>query len=311
MTLHSIRFCVYACCALLTWPVRAAVNLDYVVEHLSEVAMDNSLALLPLWSASEVSTSRWKGVAQVAYNDIESHSMTLSGSPISVAVSYRFRDRWSLRGAAFFNHGELSGTGFFELAPTFLVSQPPLMLPAAAQFVLDGSVTHQGFAMSAHRENAGGWFDGSVWTFGMVWERLQLEDVFANYVLLSGNDVGAHGVVDYSANYSFFTPFIGMQWRVQRGNWLLVPHWHYAVPMPRRGFAAAISGPGFSLSGDSGAAGNGKYVSDWLLTAGISIVHRRSGIGVDLGTSIAQYLIEPFTHNGVDKNWVLAVSVEF
>lgn len=273
--------------------------------------MDNSLALLPLWSSREANTSRSNVVAQVGYNDIESHSMALSGTSISVAASYKLRDRWSLRGAAFFNHGELSGAGLFDLSPTFLTSQPPLMLPAAAQFSLNGSVIHQGFAMSAHRENADGWFGGSVWTFGLAWERLKLQDAFANYVLLSGNDVGARGVVDYSATYSFTTPFIGMQWRAQLGDWMLVPHWHYALPVPRRGFAAAISGPAFILRGDSDAAGNGKYVSDWLLTAGVSIVHRRSGIGMDLGTSIAQYLIEPFTHNGVDKNWVVAVNVEF
>lgn len=306
------RICI-SVAVLATFKADALENLDYVAEHLFEVAMDNRLATLPLWSSAEFSKPEWRFTAQLGYDWIESGSVSIAGERIAFAVERAFGSSWAVRGIVFSDSMGFSGTaGEALLSPSYLSTSIPLAVPATARFGnLSGEMTHRGISISASRSVDRGWLQSSAWTIGLAFEQLRNNDYRAAFTVLDGATAGATGTVDYSAEYSFVTPFVGMQWRLQHGDWIITPHWEYFLPIPRRGFVGAISGPGFSSSGNSGTAGYGKYVSDQLLTAGCAITHGRSGLTFDLGTTLVQYLLEPFTHNGVDKNFVLSIGVEF
>ena len=85
------------------------------------------------------------------------------------------------------------------------------------------------------------------------------------------------------------------------------PHALLAVPLPRRGIAGRITGPGFELSGDTASAGNGKHFGDVALALGFDFVYEPWGLSVDIGSTISQALLERQVHRGVDRTWLVSV----
>ena len=309
----DLRWIVLAISILQATRAAALENLDYVAEHLPEVAMDNRLATLPLWSAREFAQTEWRFTASAGFNSVGSRALRLDGEMLSVAIERVLNASWSVRAVAFDDAMRFSGVfGDALLNPTYLTSPPPLALPTTARFdALSGDAIHGGVGIAISRAIERGWLSGARLTAGLLWERQDLKNYRAAFTIIDGASAGASGSVDYSARYSFLTPFVGMQLRVQRHRWTIAPHWRYMVPLPGHGFVGEIAGSGFALSGDSGQSGFGKYVGDQLLTAGCTFIHMPSGISLELGATIAQYFLEPFTHNGVDKNFVVSIGIEF
>jgi hypothetical protein len=79
------------------------------------------------------------------------------------------------------------------------------------------------------------------------------------------------------------------------------------MPLPRRGMAGRITGPGFDLAGNTADNGAGKHFGDPAISVGFDVTYRPWNLSVDVGATAAQALLEPIAHRGVTTNWVLDV----
>jgi hypothetical protein len=140
---------------------------------------------------------------------------------------------------------------------------------------------------------------------GIEWQHLRLEDFATSYRIESGGSTGASGTIDFSGSYTHIAPMAGISATWARSNWRLSPHALFAFPLPRRGVVGRIVGPGFDLAGDSDANGFGKHFGDPFLAIGCEIEYRPWHVSVDLGALVAQRLIEPAVHRGIDQDWLI------
>ena len=71
----------------------AIESIEFVQEHLAEIAMDNRYATLPLWSkAAAEADARWQFTPQVTYAKTQTGELTIDGAPptvVDVASSTR------------------------------------------------------------------------------------------------------------------------------------------------------------------------------------------------------------------------------
>jgi hypothetical protein len=81
--------------------------------------------------------------------------------------------------------------------------------------------------------------------------------------------------------------------------------------LPRRGVQGRITGTGFDVCGDTADAGNGKHFGDPFLALGMGVTYHPSGLTLDIGSVVAEALIEPIAHKGIDRNWILSLDWRF
>lgn len=300
-------------CALVTvfGGVTAAVgaeSIEFVGEHLSEIAMDNRYATLPLWNECNRARGR-DSCASYSAGYALTHSGTLSidGPMLAASFIHPVGKRAKLSAFMFFDNLALAGGN--ERRPLdVLFANPPLALPAGAQFTgLDGSARHFGGGLAFNRTADLHWRPRLEWTAGLLWERVALRDYAFDYHILDGPDTGFRGTLDYSTNYTHVTPFVGAGWFRSRGAWGLTPHFQLAIPLPRRGIAGRITGPDFDLAGNTDTNGRGKHFGDPSLTLGLDFTYLPWGLTIDLGSTLSQSALEPFIHEGVRHNWLLSL----
>ena len=94
-------------------PADAKEDIEFVAEHLPEVAMDNRYATLPLWGAAFNEARHWSFAVQAAYSQTRTGDLEIKGPMFSIAVRRDLNDRWSLNGFAFFDDLRLSATSRF------------------------------------------------------------------------------------------------------------------------------------------------------------------------------------------------------
>src|ERR1044071_982528 len=99
-----------------------------------------------------------------------------------------------------------------------------------------------------------------------MWQRVRLSNYDVSYRVLDGPDTGAAGTLDFSATYSFLTPFVGLHKEFGRGDSRFAPHVQFAMPLPRRAMTGRVTGPGFDLAGDTASFGAGKHFGDPSIT---------------------------------------------
>lgn len=295
---------VLMCCA----NAYAKHDIEFVAEHLPEVAMDNRYATLPVWTAmTSTPDDGWTFAAQGSFNQASAGGLEVSGPLLSFAVSRPLSSRWSVTALGFADELALSGDDERDLQTLFAPSTP-IARPVAARFEgLDGSVHHYGvgFALSAASDR--GWLGAHRWVAGLLFEDVDLRDYSWNFTILEGPDAGTRGVIDFDNDYRHFTPFGGLQLVREHGDWIFSPHALVALPLPRRGWVGHIATDQFDIHGDTADVGNGKHFGDPSLTLGFDITYRPAHLSVDLGTVLTQALLEPFVHAGIDTNWVLSV----
>jgi len=199
-------------CALVTvfGGVTAAVgaeSIEFVGEHLSEIAMDNRYATLPLWNECNRARGR-DSCASYSAGYALTHSGTLSidGPMLAASFIHPVGKRAKLSAFMFFDNLALAGGN--ERRPLdVLFANPPLALPAGAQFTgLDGSARHFGGGLAFNRTADLHWRPRLEWTAGLLWERVALRDYAFDYHILDGPDTGFRGTLDYSTNYTHVTP---------------------------------------------------------------------------------------------------------
>jgi hypothetical protein len=289
---------------------RAVESIDFVGEHLAEVPMDNRYATLPLWARwNEVAPPSWQLTAQSGYAQTHTGSLAADGLMVSLAAGRRIAGDWQLTGLVFLDDLDLSsGTERRPLEAQF-AQGVPLSLPAPAEFTgLSGSARDFGVGLAIRRTASFRLWHAYEWTAGVLWQRVALSDYSFNFRIVDGPDAGSTGVVDYSANYSHITPFAGIAWPREFGNWGITPHVQAAIPLPRRGVVGRISGPGYDLAGDTGSALNDKPFGDPSITIGMDFSYRPWNLTIDLGSAVTQAVLEPLIHEGIDRNWLISMS---
>jgi hypothetical protein len=287
-------------------------DIEFVAEHLPEVAMDNRYATLPVWSSRLAEPGATQPELTVGYSRIGTGELRLAGPTLGGALHRRLGERWSATAFGFYDRQAFSGSGDERPLRTLAVPGVPLPLPAPATFdSRGGHATHVGAGLAFEREVRGRWLGEHAWLFGVQAEQVQLRGYAFDYRLLGGTATGATGRIDFDGDYTHLTPFAGVEFPRRHGRWTLAPHALLAIPVPRRGIQAHVVGPGFDLSGDTDRAGRGKHFGDPSLALGIGATYEPWGLSVDLGSTLTQATLERVVHTGIDSNGSLAFGWRF
>lgn len=285
----------------------AAEDIEFVAEHLPEVAMDNRYAALPVFTESATSTGSWSFVAQAGYADTATGDLGIAGPMLSAAIARRLNASWTVGSFVFLDDLSLSGTSDLRPLQTLFSPQTPIERPVETRFEgLDGRMHHYGVGLNVSFERDNGWLGVHHWVGGLLWERIELRDYRFGYEVLEGASVGVSGQIDFDADYQHITPFLGVQLPRRGVRWAFAPHALITWPVPRRGVIGHITGPGFDLRGDTEKVGNGKHFGDPSLTLGLNVTYLPANLSFDIGALITQRLFEPLIHDGVESNWVVS-----
>jgi hypothetical protein len=280
---------------------QAKEDIEFVAEHLPEVAADNRYATLPVWNAT-TPPDRWSTAVQAAFARTRAGNLQIGGPMFSVAASRAIAPRWT--GTVFAFADLLSFSGSQDLRPlqTLFAPDVPIARPVDASFDgLDGRMRHYGAGIAIGTRH---------WIAGVLLKQISLRDYRWNFTILAGDAAGTRGGIDFDADYRDVTPFLGLQTVRERGDWAFSPHALVALPVPRHGFVGHIETAQFDLHGDAADAGIGKHFGDVSVTLGFGVTYRPARLTLDIGTALSQRLLEPHIHKGVDSNWVLSLTLQ-
>lgn len=299
----------------VTTPVRAAIpnpdpeDIDYIAEHLPESGQDARFVALP-WPAERFRRGDWQTTVEGGYADTAASFMTLDGPMIAASAAYSFRDGWALAGMGFYDSLKISGgRGREILNPTF--ARPPLDLPEQADFSNPrGDYLYTGAGASLLWNGSGAAADRWLtFTAGVLWTRLELDGFQMDYQVATGQSAGARGVLDHSSTNDYATPFVGLQQtRLIGERFSIAPRILAAAPLPKGDFTGRITGPGFDLGGKDATSGRGTNIGDPFVALGLEILHRPSGLGVDLGGAAYFAGAEGIVHKGVSRALTLQIA---
>lgn len=260
--------------------------------------MDNRFATLPVWNTSQP-TEGWTLAAQAAFGSASAGKLENSGPMFSVAASRALSRRFAGTVFAFADLLSFSGDNEFRPLRTLFAPTSPIAGPVDARFDdLDGRMRHYGAGFSVGTQR---------WIAGVLFQQIELRDYRWNFEVLAGDAAGTRGQLDFDADYRHITPFFGMQWVHERGNWTFSPHGLIAVPLPRRGFVGHIETAQFDVHGDPADTEVGKHFGDPSVTLGLDVTYRPARLTVDIGSVLSQALLEPKIHHGIENAWVLSV----
>jgi hypothetical protein len=308
---------VLAALLLIASPVLAAIpnpdpeDIDYIAEHLPESGQDARFLALP-WPAGRLEAGRWQTSVQAGYAETAASLLKLDGPMLAASAAWPFRDGWALEGMGFYDALTISGgRGREILNPTF--ARPPLDLPEYADFSNPrGDYLHYGAGLGlvwqrpALPADTGRW-----WTFtaGALWTRLELDGYQVDYQVATGASAGARGVLDHSSTNDYATPFVGIQWTRPLGaSFSISPRAMAVSPLPKGDFTGRITGSGFDLGGADAVGGRGTKIGDPFVGLGMEILHRPTGLAVDLGGALFFAGAEGIVHEGVSRALSLQVA---
>ena len=298
------------------WPLVGAVakdDIEFVAEHLPEVAMDNRYATLPVWGGEPVAGADRSGYEfQWAFASTTSSELEIRGPLLSLGARLRFGDPWQLGVFAFYDPLELHADRESRDLQTLFAPSTPIARPVAAEFShLSGTANDFGFGFYAARSVQEGVLGAHRWLGGMLWQRVELKDYRFDYRILSGPQAGAAGQIDFDARYQHVVPFIGVGFPRSHGAWATDAHVLFTYPIPRRGVVGHISGPGFDIHGDTEDVGEGRHFGDPALSLGYRVTYEPAHLAFDVGSFISQAVLEPRVHRGIERNVLLSFSYLF
>lgn len=288
-------------------PAAAKEDIEFVAEHLPEVAMDNRYATLPVWGATRASDG-WSFASQAAYARTSTGNLSLDGPMFAAAAWRALSSRWSVGVFGFADTLSFSGRNEQRPLQTLFAPSTPIARPVDASFEdLGGTMRHYGAGVAAAMASDRGWLGDHRWVGGVLFEQIGLRDYGSNFTILAGESAGTRGRIDFDNDYRHVTPFVGLQLVRERNDWALSPHALFALPLPRRGVVGHIQTAQFDIHGDTADVGNGKHFGDPSVTLGLDLTYRPAHLSFDVGTVLTQAVLEPRIHKGVDSNWVLSV----
>ncbi|MEO8313173.1 MAG: hypothetical protein ABI645_00120 [Pseudomonadota bacterium] len=271
--------------------------------------MNHRYASLPLWVQDDNQTEAlWRASATVGYSSSSASDLSLTGPTLSLGLARSLGAAWVVDGFLFMDDLRFSGRDSKRPLDVSFVGGLPILVPALAEFSnLEGAARHLGAGVALRRSGDWHLLGHHQWTVGLLWQRLRLENYRIQYGIVEGPDTGIAGELDYSATYSHFTPVAGLAWPREHPRWAFTPHLQIALPLPRRSVSGQITGPGFSLQGDTASNHNGSHFGDPSLTIGYDISYLPWHLTVDIGSTLTQGLLEPLIHEGIATNWLVNV----
>lgn len=291
-------------------PASAKHDLEFVQEHLPEVAMDNRYATLPFWNGGPADEGQPRFDLQTGYTMSGAGKLKIRGPLLSARGDWQLSERWRIGALAFYDKLELLAGHEERDLQTLFAPDTPLVRPSPALFTgLNGTATDLGLGVTVSKRADGGWLGTHEWLGGVLWQSVKLEDYRFDYLIQSGPQAGTAGTIDFDAQYNHIVPFGGLGLPRDYGDWSTDAHVLIAYPFPRRGIVGHITGPGFDIHGDTSDVGNGKHFGDPSVTFGYTITYKPAHLSFDLGALLTQALLEPQIHPGIDRNLLLSFSI--
>lgn len=294
-------------------PARAGQHdIAFVTEHLAESAIDNRYASLPVWERGPRASKTWGTNTQGAFAHTAIGGLTLEGFLVSASITFRFSSRWSAGAFAFYDAMDFAAERDRRPLDPLFSTEIPLKLPAEAVFTaLDGSARDVGLGIFFARQGEGGMLGRRRWIGGVMVQEVALRQYRLDYTVLSGPDTGASGSIDFSADYRHAVPFGGLEVIRTVGRWSFSPRVLASFTLPKRGVEGCITGANFEACGDTAEAGNGVHFGNPYLALGMGLSYDPWGLTFDIGSTVAQELVEPRVHKGIDRNLLLSFDRRF
>jgi hypothetical protein len=302
---------VLAAAAHAALPNPPKEDIHFVAEHLPESAQDARYLFLP-WPAYRLEPGKWQGTLAPGYVDTGAKFLKLKGPMIAGNAAYGFSDRWGIELLAFYDSAKVSGgSGTGVLRPFFFdgAGGVPLDVPETAEFSNPrGDYTHWGVGAVLLREIPLAGDRRLTLGFGLLADRLEVKGYQLDYRLTSGASAGARGVLDHSSSGTYATPIVGGQYSLPLGaRFALTPRFVLGAPLPPADFDARLTGPGFDLSTARGDGRPGK-IGDAFLGVSAGLLHVRSGLEIDFGSTLFYPLFETVSHPGIDRAYTVQVA---
>jgi hypothetical protein len=290
-------------------PIRAAdEDVHFIAEHLPEAGQDARYTSLPFLS-ERMEAGKWQQTFQVGYAQADAHFLRISGPMVAFNVGRGLSDLWGFSVLGFYDSMSVSGDTGRELLRPFFFPNLPLDLPQTAEFSNPrGDYRHWGIGAAFLRELSPPGTDRR-WTLtgGLLYDHLEIKNYQVDYRILAGRDAGVTGILDHSSDVNYVTPYIGAQYTRPLGSsWSLAPRLVGGAPLPPGDFDARLTGPGFDLSTAQGEGKPGK-IGDAFIGVSAGLIHR-SGLEIDLGTTLFYPLLEKASHPGVSKSLMVQVA---
>lgn len=283
-------------------------DIHFLAEHLPESAQDARYLFLP-WPAFRLEPGAWQGTLEPGYVDTGAGFLKLKGPMIAGNAVYGLSDRWGIAVLGFYDSMQVSGGSGTQVLHPFFFHNLPLDVPENAEFSNPrGDYTHWGVGVELLRDIQ---LDGDrrfTLGFGVLADRLEIKGYQMDYRLLGGANAGAQGVLDHSSTATYATPFVGFQYSRPLGSrFALAPRFVAGAPLPPADFDARLTGPGFDLSTARGDGKAGK-IGDAFLGVSAGLIHLRSGLEIDLGSTLFYPLFEKLSHPGIDRAYTVQVA---
>ena len=287
----------------------ASEDIHFIAEHLPEAGQDARYNSLPFLS-DRMEAGKWQQTFQVGYAQADAHFLRIGGPMVAFNTGRGLSDRWGFSVLGFYDSMSVSGDTGRELLHPFFFHNLSLDLPQTAEFSNPrGDYRHWGIGGAFIRELSPAGADRR-WTLtgGLLYDHLEIKDYQMDYRILAGRDAGVTGILDHSSDVGFVTPYLGAQYTRPLGSsWSLAPRIVGGAPLPPGDFDALLTGPGFDLSTARGDGNPGK-VGDVFIGVSAGLIHLRSGLEIDLGTTLLYPLLEKASHPGVSKSLMVQVA---
>jgi hypothetical protein len=279
-------------------------DIHFLAEHLPEVAQDARYFSLP-WPGERPAPGRWQPFVGLGWNSAKADFLKESGALFSCGATRGWSERSALTLFGFYDRFDVSGgSGEQVLRASF--APVPLDLPERAVFSSpEGTFTHYGVGAAwTHEISEAGAARPTSLEAGLIVDRLILKNYRMHYRVPVG-DAFAEGTLDHSSEATFVTPFVGFEKRFSLGSaFWLIPRVVAGAPLPAADFDGRLTGPGFDLS-SSDPGGKPGRIGDGFVSLGAGLLHRRSGLEIDVGALAGFPLFERATHSGVDQSFLV------
>jgi hypothetical protein len=298
------------CLILSATPARAASeDIHFIAEHLPEAGQDARYTSLP-FLADRMEAGKWQQTFQVGYAQADANFLRIGGPMVAFNAGRGLSDRWGFSVLGFYDSMKVSGDTGRQVLRPFFFPNVPLDLPQNAEFSNPrGDYRHWGIGGAFIRELSPAGADRR-WTLtgGLLYDHLEIKNYQMDYRILAGRNAGVTGVLDHSSDVNFVTPYLGAQYTRPLGSsWSLAPRIVGGAPLPPGDFDARLTGPGFDLSTARGQGSPGK-IGDAFVGASAGLIHLRSGLEIDLGTTLFFPILEKASHPGVSKSLMVQVA---
>lgn len=283
-------------------------NIHYIAEHLVEAGQDARYFALPGPAAATPADS-WRPIIGVAGADYGNKLASARGGLLTLGIERAWSSTTNYSLLAFYDRFNVYGGSSRNVLVSGPVRNPPLDIPEYATFSSPGGYfTHSGLGLVVRYNGTDPSTNSWSNEWGLLLERLTINDFHIHYQLTSGADAGAQGKFQYGGSNYYLTPFFGGQYRYFLSHrFVLLPRYSLGIPLPAGEMTTRMTGPGFDMTAES-SGGQNIHVGDGYLTLGLGLRDRNTHLEFDLGSVVAFPIIERLTHQGIDTGFMLSVT---